>query len=195
MKKFTWSLPLLVLLSLITTSESRAQVRYGLEAGLNIANVVGDDSHDNVEKYGLHAGFFFEYKVSDRVRFAPSLLYSMKGTTDNVDNDISLSLDYLEVPFLVQYRIVKRLSVAAGPYAGYLIRAEYHNHDIDVDVNEQFADFDAGLALRVNYDFEERFGLHVSYSQGLTNIDEFDDTSDNQNIAARIGLSYRFGKE
>ncbi len=81
MKKFFTLLFVLSLFSIM----SFAQMQAGLKAGLNIANLSGDDVDSPDSKMGFAFGGFFMYQFSPMFAIQPEAYYSMKGATDKMD--------------------------------------------------------------------------------------------------------------
>ncbi len=67
-----------------STSVSLAQMQLGLKAGVNFANLSGDDAlKDLNRKLDLQAGVFFMYQFNKMFAIQPEAYYSMKGATDS----------------------------------------------------------------------------------------------------------------
>ena len=102
-----------------------AQIQFGVKAGLNLSDVVINNSFDpNVEpafqvKPGLHAGFFVSTQRDEKFGFAAELLYSSKG----VRTFSVINLHYITVPLLLQYHFHPKFFAEVGPEIGYLVSA------------------------------------------------------------------------
>src|SRR5690349_9119267 len=100
-----------------------AQIQFGVKAGLNVSDVVINNSFDpNVEpgfqmKAGLHAGFFLSTEVDEKFGFAAELLYSNKG----VKAFETVNLHYFAVPLLLRYHFHEKFFAEVGPEVSYLI--------------------------------------------------------------------------
>ena len=100
------------------TSLSLAQMQIGPKAGLNIANLSGDDIEDADSKTGFSGGVFFMYKLSNMFAIQPEAYYTMKGATDKMDFegvtvDFTYTLDYVEVPLLFVTVTVAKLTTGS----------------------------------------------------------------------------------
>ena len=75
-----------------------AQAQFGATAGLNMANVSGDDM-DGDMKIGMHVGVSAAFELSDAMTLNTGVLYSTKGTQDE-DGGVKMSanLAYIEIP-------------------------------------------------------------------------------------------------
>ncbi len=118
------------------TSISLAQMQIGPKAGLNIATIGGDDADQILDgqsldsKTGFAAGLFFMYQFSNMFAIQPEAYYTTKGATYSESGaDLTISLDYIEVPFLFKLLIPIegskfRPSIFAGPAIGFNMTAK-----------------------------------------------------------------------
>ena len=70
----------------LVSMQTFAQVRFGIKAGFNLANMTDKDrngtySNDYMMKEGFHLGVTAEYSISNNFSFEPGLLYSSKGSS------------------------------------------------------------------------------------------------------------------
>jgi hypothetical protein len=182
-----------------STTIANAQFRYGGMIGGNISTFVGkeqslleDSMYNYSDKWGVHIGMNTEIVLSDKFCVAPAVVLSTKGTTDAHDKEIGLSLNYLEVPVLFQYQVLKGFSLAAGPYGGYLIGAKTHDHNIDKKITKDTQRFDSGLYFKGIYRMSNGFGFHAYYSKGFIDVHypEGYDGPDRFNAVGGFGVSY-----
>lgn len=118
MKKF-----FLLLMATFLISYSFAQVRFGLKAGGNLANIDGFDK--SKMKLGLSAGPALQVKLANVFFLQTELLYSIKGSSSDSlqSSDAKLDLNYINLPILVGYRLAPNFSVKLGPEIGRLLSA------------------------------------------------------------------------
>lgn len=70
---------LVIVVFVFIASYSYAQdIKYGVKAGLNLTNIVGDDVEDADIKAGLYFGGFLNTPISERLFFQPELLFQDK---------------------------------------------------------------------------------------------------------------------
>ena len=86
-------------------------------AGINLATMTKTD--DSKLRVGLAAGVEAEYGLAEDLGVSAGVLYSMqgvKGTTNiaGVKIDQTYKLDYINIPILANYYIVKGLAIKAG---------------------------------------------------------------------------------
>jgi hypothetical protein len=125
---------------LFSTGQCFAQVRFGLKAGLNLANILDKDNNGTYSsnynlKTGIQVGVTAEFPVSKAFSIEPGLLYSQKGFFKPVSAsafdglalssaEIRATFSYLEIPVNAVYKINLRgskLIINGGPFLGYAI--------------------------------------------------------------------------
>lgn len=143
----------LMLCSITTFAQD---IKFGVKAGINIANLAGDYPETSGEYFTIetgpitsfHLGGFVEFQLNNKIKFAPELLLSRqgnsiktKGTAWNPPTQTyqtqsfsqSPSLLYLNIPAMFKYEVVNRLHLELGPQIGFLLSAkskwEYTNAD------------------------------------------------------------------
>jgi len=192
------------------TSVSAQKIKYGSKLGVNIANIIGDETDDLNARTSLHAGVIAEIMISDEFSFQPELLYSAQGTKSDYSETLdgvtfhftSVKLEYINVPLLAKYYIVEGLSLEAGPQVGFLITA---NREFEKTVNEEtetgeediideIKGIDFGLNFGLGYQLASGIFLDARYNLGLSNINDFEgaDELKNQNRVLQISLGYLF---
>ncbi|UCD85095.1 MAG: PorT family protein [Deltaproteobacteria bacterium] len=136
----------------------------GIKAGLNLADLYGDDvdafsvhrvlpSVNDMKKEtktGASFGAFVTYDINDFFAVQPELLYSMKGArwkgvwvesmSGNVTYEQTMSLNYLEIPLLAKVSIPIgenfKYNILIGPALGIITSAKL-KHEI-TGVSEYF---------------------------------------------------------
>jgi hypothetical protein len=187
-----------VMLLSISTG-SFAQVKFGVKAGLNIANLGGDDADDLDSRLVPLFGAFANFGLSEKLTFQPELLYSMKGAKNSVsfmgvDIETTMKLNYIDVPLMFKYNVVSGLNFQAGPQLGVLLSAETEVEGGEdsgtTDIKDNMKGMDFGLNVGAGYDFGS-LGVDLRYNIGLSNISDVDDT-DLKNKGFQIAFSYAF---
>jgi hypothetical protein len=182
MKKLTIILVIAVCVGLLTLPQSsRADVRFGIKAGGNMAKPTGLDAQDPLatlkNKVGFNGGVFLALNFGRVVTIQWEALYTMKGATyvalDDTFTD-KLYADYIEVPLLLKLRIplpVIQPFVFAGPTVGFKLQEKLESNGEEVPLTENLlknndygAIFGAGLNLGRN------FMVDVRYSLGLQKV-------------------------
>lgn len=141
----------LTVLSLLFITSTKAQVSYGVQAGVNIANWQGDamqSLNDVVDlsngfigtksRTGFHIGGYASIPLTETISFEPGLQYSQKGYAMQGDLKIEalkflgvnasakVEANYFDMPLLVKAEVAKGLSIYAGPQISYLSKTSLH---------------------------------------------------------------------
>lgn len=141
----------LAVISVLIMYSTKAQISYGIQAGVNISNWKGDalNSLNNVvdltngfidtkSKTGFNIGGFASIPISDKFYFEPGLQYSQKGYTLNgdlkidalkflgVNSSAKVEAHYMDVPLLIKAEVANGLSIYAGPQLSYLVKNNLH---------------------------------------------------------------------
>ena len=212
MKRFIMLLLVLSVLSPFTFG----QMQLGLKAGLNIANVGGSDADNLVDedvdisldsRTGFEGGIFFMYQFNKMFAIQPEAYYSMKGATYSEDEgELTLSLDYIEVPLLFKLLIPiqgsnVRPAIFVGPSVGFnttaKVNVEYDGETIlDLDLKDETTStefclvFGGGVGFGVG---NNEVGVEIRYILGLNSFDDsedpFDVTNNVLNFNAYFGFS------
>ena len=186
------------------------KVKYGVKAGLNIANanLSGDGVPSTSSVTSFHVGAFAEINISKKVFFQPELVYSMQGanfsqavvlseTLYQTDNTFKLS--YINIPLMFKYYPQEKFYFEAGPQIGFLTSAKL---EVNVsgygsntqDAKQLFKSSDFGLNFGLGYNFTKRVTSNVRYNLGLSNIANTDsgDNTTIKNSVFSISLGYIF---
>ncbi len=165
---------LLVLLSL----EVSAQFNIGVKSGINVANFNGFTKLMD-PRIGFHAGLFAEKKLTDKVSMQAELLYSQKGSRQDVlfpfnENDLrwvrfQTNYTYLDIPFLIKYELFKGFSPYMGKQLCLLVRknAKLKGYDTDKATISGQGRLHYGLVAGVMYNISDRIGADIRYSREL----------------------------
>ncbi len=168
------------LFMLAAAGQSFAQARFGVKAGVNLAN-------QNYENFGFEpdtkmllsfmAGVVAEFDFSESVGFGTGLQYQGKGVKYDVGvlGEQTVSLNYLQIPFQFQFR-KDGFFAAVGPYVGFAINGQFDDGVDKEDINfgndedDDFGPLDYGVNLEIGYQFNNSLRLTGSYSLGLANL-------------------------
>lgn len=208
--------------------------KFGTKIGVNMSGVNSSTQLEDIQtaalENGLQGGFVFEF-APKKLGIRIEALYTQKGynistettlidgTTDAV-TDFSLSLDYIEVPVLLKYKLGPAY-ITAGPYFGYAISGEeltsitvdgvklaeelyagenvipsndvYEIGEFNGD-NITYTRTDFGLNIGVGLKLLKFFG-EARYGVGLSNIQDYenmpvDDFTKNYTVSFSIGMFF-----
>jgi hypothetical protein len=214
-----------LLLALATTAfslASKAQISFGVRAGVNFQNINGEDytgkDLDYDLKTGFHIGVNAEVPVAPDFYVQPGLLFSTKGAKQEVansSNDIKIKLSYIEVPINVLYKPTLgpgKLLLGFGPYIGFGVGGKYvdaadKDHDIKFDGDVKTAEYnsnyyyakrmDFGGNLLFGYELASKISFQLNAQLGMTKINpkyEFINSEDAKfkNTGFGFSVGYRF---
>lgn len=190
----------MALMAFIATTASFAQWSVGSitvqpKIGINGANITDADNSDS--RIGLVLGGEFEYRVSPIFSLSAGALYSMqgcKGTAEDDDGntgDVSLKLDYINVPILANVYVVKGLAIKLGIQPGFNVRHKASATVSGVNVTTNLPGIksvDFSIPIGVSYEFN-RFVIDGRYNFGLTKLI---DDSDSKNSVFQFTFGYKF---
>jgi hypothetical protein len=193
------------------TSFSVAQnMQIGPKVGLNIANIGGDDADqlfDNSpdSRTGFNGGFFFMYQFNNLFAIQPEAYYTMKGaTSDFMGVDLSLKLDYVEIPVLFKVVIPTagtnlKPALFVGPAIGFnigaKIKGEYQGQSEEIDIDSLVTSTDFSLIFGGGLGFmigNNELGVDIRYSLGLTSWDDETDPYDVKNNVLSFNAYFGF---
>lgn len=195
-------------LGTITTAVAQQQVKFGPKAGLNFANLSGDDNSDMLT--GFHVGAVAEIKFNEKFSIQPEVVYSAQGSSRSGSTTLlgitssfegKQKLDYINVPIMAKYYIIDGFSVEAGPQIGFLMKAESEldttiagvNSNVKGDNKDSFKSTDFGLGLGLAYDLPVGLFVNARYNLGLSDIRENSSAGDAvKNNVIQVGIGYKF---
>jgi len=201
---------LIMLAALLFMTNGVAQMQIGPKAGLNIANLGGDDADELVgesldSKTGLNLGIFFMYQFSNMFAIQPEAYYSMKGATyKEGGGELTITLDYIEVPLLLKLIIPVegsniRPSIFAGPAIGFnttsKLKVEFDDESEEVDMKDDTKSTDFSLVFGGGLGFmvgNNELGFDIRYILGLSSIDDSSDEIDLKNTAFSFNVYFGF---
>ena len=190
----------MALMVFIATTASFAQWSVGSitvqpKIGINGANITDADNSDS--RIGLVLGGEFEYRVSPIFSLSAGALYSMqgcKGTAEDDDGntgDVSLKLDYINVPILANVYVVKGLAIKLGIQPGFNVRHKASATVSGVNVTTNLPGIksvDFSIPIGVSYEFN-RFVIDGRYNLGVTKLI---DGADSKHSVFQFTFGYKF---
>ena len=204
---------ILASLILFSTGTFAQEINFGVKAGINISNLRGDYPDvidENKSKIGFHIGGFAEYEINDKFTLQPELLFSTQGNTYGFKDyygggtyydgaEYNLKLNYLNLPIIIKYKVIEKLSIDFGPQIGYVLSAKTkidvtedsrdpsQNYSVEIDMLND-GTYEVGgttiqskasvnrlefsLNLGTSYDITEKIFSQGRYNLGLSTIDK-----------------------
>ncbi len=181
----------------------------GLKVGLNLADVVGDETDDFDMRKSVHLGIVAEIPIIEVLSIQPELFYSFQGfKTESLEpnfEDETLKLDYIYLTTMAKYYpfyVVPGFSIEVGPQVGYLTSAILERKNTanggteisDVDFKEFISDIDIGANIGLGYQFEIGTFFQARYNFGISDIVDIDseDAFSRQNAVIQFSAGYKF---
>ena len=168
---------------------------FGIKAGVNFANMSGDDTDGLNSLTAFVGGGFVEFPMSPAISIQPEVLYSQKGAKfDNPGTDVSFKFDYVDIPVLFKYTMPgesARPYFLFGPSVGFNINSERSADGQSEDL-DTVASTDFGLVFGIGANFQ-KFLIEGRYDLGLSNINDDDtDPRIRNNTVFQLMLGYGF---
>lgn len=198
----------------VTAMAQSQKIKFGVKAGLNIASLTFDESElHSSSKTGFTTGFMVEIPLAKNFSLQPELLYSQQGTkTSFSDQDVTnsnykgtIDLNYLNIPVMLKYYLIKGFSIQAGPQIGILLKAnnKYQDNFLGYENHERFdlSDYSTGLDTSVNfglgYQFKDKLYTDVRYNISYSNVFKDGDANyfinnDMKNRVFQVTIGYFF---
>lgn len=149
-----------------------AEVKYGIETGLNIANLISNQQNALPNNFAFlwHVGVYSLVQFSDKVSFLPELLYSVKGADVVGPSWYWVTrYYYAEIPLQLKYNFNEHLNVFGGLYFGYLTLS-YSTPAVRPGYYDQMNRFENGGTIGINYEFNNGFNCGFKTSTGFTSV-------------------------
>ncbi len=192
----------------------QAQIRFGISAGLNLANAsvanLPSGTTSNI-KPSFHVGGMAEYSVARYLALEGGLLLSGKGTKIEISNGINVSTTTtysplsLEIPINAIYKIGKdktKVELFAGPYIAIGVSGKIkttglnnesksivYGNNADADLKRTDFGLNFGAGVEIN-----NFQIKAQYELGLTNLNpDASSIMTYKSTVLGISLGYMFG--
>ena len=178
-------------LFLLLTAKAQ-QAHFGLKGGVNISQLNFNDNTTTDSKVGVHAGFLAHIHASKTWALQPELLYSLEGAQQKIGNSkVTINLNYLNVPVLLQYMFDNGFRLEGGPQIGFLLSAKTKTGSVTVN-NTSFKSTAFSIPLGLGYLTSSGVGLDARYVFGLSNINDSENGPTIQSNVFQLGLFYQF---
>lgn len=179
---------------------AKAQVTWNFKAGFGFSQCLGmNDEGKSSGKFVWKIGMGAEIPLTGDLMLMPSFEYANKGAKWKLDNDKeTISMDYLQIPALIAYRIpikASNITFKVGPYFAYAIygkaaSTKYEDLSGSDFFNEGAKRFDLGIDLGVDWEYH-KFVVGVEYERGFTKMIDSEDLNI-YNSAVYFTVGYKF---
>ncbi|MDM1097599.1 PorT family protein [Myroides odoratimimus] len=196
MRKITLSLIAALAIGFSANAQT-PDVKIGAKGGLSISNISNLD--ESSSRPAFHIGAVAEIFINEKFSIQPELLYSAQGARYDYTETIegynfyssktkteTLKLDYITIPVIAKYYIVKGLNVQAGPQFAFNVTAKNHMEDIKENVKS----FEFGLGLGAGYELSNGIFFDTRYNVGLSKVNKEGDAS--RNGVLQLSVGYKF---
>jgi opacity protein-like surface antigen len=184
----------------------------GVLAGLDLATLGGSDVSDAGSRTGLSIGGFATFHVTKEFGIEPELLFTQRGAKESGGgSDLTLKLDYIDIPVLARYDVTLPNSAArpfflAGPTFSFQVSCDAEesgeggsisascdavNQQNEGSLSKKSFDTGATLGAGVAFPVDKKMDLSFSvrYTHGL--IDTFDNAdAKNRTWSFMAGLTF-----
>ena len=168
---------------MVATLTASAQWTVTPKVGLNLANLSGDVSGNNI-KLGLAAGAELMYRVSPLVGVSGGLIYSMQGCSS--DGDVKLNIDELNIPILANFYVADGLALKAGLQPGFIMSAKSKSDKVEVDVKDLYQSLELSVPLGISYEVSD-FVIDARYNLGIAKLNKGNGSVRNSVIQFTLG--------
>ncbi|MFC7357351.1 porin family protein [Jejudonia soesokkakensis] len=207
----------IALFSVIVTNAQ--EFHFGAKAGLNFASARGDDAEDLETRTSFNFGGVLHIPFDEKLGFQAELLYSGQGYSIEDENNGDLNpntqtivlerantnqigrvaaasndgviLGYINIPLLVDYKIIDALSIQAGPEIAFNVSSKADFGGNEVDLKDQTSGTSFSALLGTQYKLPMGVFFQARYALGLNNIPK-DDAFEAKNAVFSISAGYFF---
>jgi len=171
---------------------------YGAKAGLSYATATkGTANLAPDSRLGLYVGAFVEIPIVDELlSFQGELLYSAQGferiyKIDGQEMTAEYHLDYINVPILAKYYLVRGFSLEAGPQFGFLIndKIKVPFPTEETPIPKEVSKYDFSVVAGTSFKFDSGLFISFRYTHGFSDaIKEIEA----KNTTFQLGVGYEF---
>lgn len=163
------------------------EVKFGAKLGMNVSSINGSNVTNIDSKTGFVLGVTSEISLTDKFSVQPELLFSQQGAKS--EGNFTLDLNYLTLPIMAKYYVVKGFSVEAGPQFSFLVKDEAVSETNGAVSDTDARNFDLNANLGLGYQLENGIFFQTRYNLGLLDVAK---GSNNKNGVFQIALGYQF---
>ncbi len=164
---------LLISVIIISTTTFSQQFTGGVMAGAAATTVAGDRS-GGFNKAGLQGGFYVNLAIGEFSHVQMELAFFQKGARNKQNpeedelNQYLLRLNYVELPFVYQYRIA-HIRFEAGISFDFLM---HHHEEVDYQIidNEVWKRMTLNSVFGIKYDLTEKLALSLRTVNSINSI-------------------------
>ena len=155
---------------------------YGVKAGMNMANITGDEVEDAKIKPGMTIGGFATIPLGDKLSIRPEILFTQKGyrikeSEEGYEYKGKAKMNWLDIPILAVYEVAEGIKAFVGPYfdlylgGEYVIESDFGDFDEKIE-GEDVNSLGMGLMFGGAYGVTKSIDVEARVALGLTSMDE-----------------------
>lgn len=186
------------------TNSADAQVKFGVKAGPQLTNVVGDDVDDSEMKFGFHVGGYANIRFAEQFAFQPEVLYSLEGAKAEYEvlgTDVkkTANFSYINVPLMMKWYAYDGLNFEFGPQVGFNVGSKYK---IEAAGESEEGDIDDmtpvvfGVNIGAGYEMPMGLNFGIRYGRSLNGVYDAEDLDGDKikafNSVISLGIGYSF---
>jgi opacity protein-like surface antigen len=174
---------------------------FGVLAGVNFAKLSGSDASGVKTRTGFAGGLSADVHIAPQLGLEIDGLYSQQGAKENLGGeDVTLHLDYIQVPVMLRYRFPThtpvRPFIVLGPSVGFRIKCGLTTSSDSATCQDVFAEnaksVDVGGTAGAGVGFKlgrQELSLSARYNMGFTKVFQ-DSDSKNRVFSVLAGVSF-----
>lgn len=188
-------------------TDLREKLTFGVKVGTNLSNVYDskDEKFKADAKFGLATGVFVAIPIGKYLGIQPEVLFSQKGfkatgTLLGSDYSMTRTTDYIDVPLLIAFKPIGRLTLLAGPQYSYLLKQKdvFENSAATIEQQKEFNNdnirknmlcFTGGFDVNLN---NLVIGARAGWDLKENNGDGTSTTPRYKNVWYQATIGYRF---
>jgi len=201
------------------TAATAQKVTFGFNGGLIMSNYktnIDGSAYSSKSMTGFTAGFLTDIPIAKKFSFQPAIQFTQKGgvekeSSDGMDYSLTLTMDYLEVPFNFLYKFNSPKTtfyIGAGPVFSYGLSGsvklsmdgEHDKQDINFGNgdDDDFKQVDGGANILAGVQFKNGVSIALNYNMGFSNLfidGDGDNYYHNRYFGMRIGYMLKGNKK
>jgi hypothetical protein len=186
--------------------EVAPHISFGVLAGANFAKISGNDANGAKTRTGFVGGISADVHVAPHLGLEIDGLYSQQGAKENIEGqDVTLHLDYIQLPVLLRYRFPThtpvRPFIVLGPSVGFRVKCELTASSDSATCDDNFSEsaesvnaksvdvsgtVGAGLGFKLG---KEELSISARYNMGFTKAFQNSDWK-NRVFSVLAGISF-----
>jgi len=198
MNKFFTTVLILLAVSTAAFSQSKGTTEFGVNVGLNFANVTASGMTNDAYRTGFNLGISADHYFSDSWSLKVKAAYDQKGWDNGYINNLvtNFQVDYLTIPVLANWHFggTKNWYLNFGPYVGILLNAKESAGGMDLKPIFTSADFGADLGIGVKFPVAAKAKLFIELNgqAGINDVFKNNTGSTVRNTVSAINVGINF---